>query len=367
MTSPPVIRVACSPGEARVAVTREEVLLEFALWRPAAPDGTDEIHLGRVTARRPELGGAFVTLAGHEPGFLPDQEGKTALQEGAVVTVRIVRPALGGKGPRLKPAEHPADTSQAPRLLVPAPSPVERLAARYPDSPILIDNPGFAARLPSALNRRIQIVTSAFTEQTADAAEALTRPEVLLPGGMTATITPTPALVAVDMDSGTALGGRDSKQRAQYAANLHALPDLLAQIRLRELSGAILIDPAGLAVRKRLALREPVEALLKNDPAGPRLLGVSALGFLEVVRPRRRAPLHELLDSPHGRALDALRCAVRQHRPGDSRELRCGTALFRALGNDPEALREAVSGCDGRLRMRVDLSLNLSAWELHDA
>jgi Ribonuclease G/E len=83
---------------------------------------------------------------------------------------------------------------------------------------------------------------------------------------MEATITPTPALIAIDMDAPPAQTGR-TKQTAQFAANRDALPALMRQIRLRNLSGAILIDPAGLATRKRQALLEPVKAALRPTPA----------------------------------------------------------------------------------------------------
>ena len=67
---------------------------------------------------------------------------------------------------------------------------------------------------------------------------------MLLPGGARASIHPTPALVAIDMDTGGATAERRPSQAAQMAANLLALPEVARQIRLRNLSGAVVVDVA---------------------------------------------------------------------------------------------------------------------------
>src|SRR4051794_10126808 len=54
------IRVACSPGEAQVAVVDDGRLVDFFLWRPGAPDGVGDVHRGRVLASVPAMAGAFV-------------------------------------------------------------------------------------------------------------------------------------------------------------------------------------------------------------------------------------------------------------------------------------------------------------------
>ncbi|HTW28775.1 MAG TPA: ribonuclease, partial [Acetobacteraceae bacterium] len=101
MSAAGAIRVASSPGEARVAVVTGGGLADYAIWRPGAPDGVGDLHRGRVTARVPALAGAFVALAGVPDGFLPDSEGGAGVTVGDPVGVRITRAAQGGKGPRL--------------------------------------------------------------------------------------------------------------------------------------------------------------------------------------------------------------------------------------------------------------------------
>jgi Ribonuclease G/E len=91
------ILAAASPGEIRVAVVDGAgLLLDYALWRPGAPDGVDDLHRGRVVARAPALAGSFVALEASPDGFLPDSEGGKAANEGDVLGVRVTRAAEGG-------------------------------------------------------------------------------------------------------------------------------------------------------------------------------------------------------------------------------------------------------------------------------
>ncbi|GBQ95830.1 hypothetical protein AA23498_2450 [Acetobacter nitrogenifigens DSM 23921 = NBRC 105050] len=360
------LRVACSPGEARIAVVEDGVLRDFALWRPGRPDGVGDVYRGRVAKIVPALGGSFIALGGGTDGFLPSHDGAPPLVEGESVLVSVVRAPMGGKGPRLKIAGG-APTSGETGLLTRGPSPLERLAGSW-DGQIVIDHSSFAARVPAALRTRVQRVPQAFDEGVEDAVQALGVPEVALPGGMSATITPTPALVAIDMDSGAASATASAKQTAQFAANRDALPVLLDQIRLRNLSGAILIDPAGLNQRKRQALREPVEAALRADPLRPRCLGVTGLGLIEIVRARVHPPLHELLSSAHGQALAALHSAVVRYagRPDARPALRAGSGVFAALEGDLEAMSDLRGWLAAPLDLRLDPSLPPLSWSFSD-
>ncbi len=67
----------------RVAVVRDGALLDYAIWRPGAPDGVGDIYRGRVIVSVPAMAGAFVALDGAE-GFLPDSEGGAGLTEGDI-------------------------------------------------------------------------------------------------------------------------------------------------------------------------------------------------------------------------------------------------------------------------------------------
>ena len=134
----PRILAACSPGEVRVAVAAGSLLLDYAIWRPGAPDGVGDLHRGRILSRIPAMAGAFVAIAGAE-GFLPDSETTEPPTEGTILPVRVTRAAQGGKGPRLsarltEPEKTLFSTSgPCPALLQRGPGGVEILAARFPD------------------------------------------------------------------------------------------------------------------------------------------------------------------------------------------------------------------------------------------
>jgi hypothetical protein len=332
------ILVAASPGESRIAVCNGEVLEDYAIWRPGAPDGLGDVFAGRVIAHVPAMAGAFVALPGAE-GFLPESEGP-GLVEGALIKVRVARSAQGGKGPRLAlVGEGSLPPGAAPGLIARGPSPLHRLAARHPEAEIRIDDAAWIARLRDAFPARLQLVRQSFGEALENEIEALAAPWTGLPGGLRAGFFPTPALTAIDLDGAASSAARGEKARLQFAANRAALPDLARQIRLRNLSGAILVDFAGLPARRRAALLEDLEKSLAPDPVQPRLLGFTRLGLAEILRPRTSPPLHEVLAGPHAAGLAALRRLMLTLGAGAARaHLRAAPDVIAALQADPAAL-----------------------------
>ena len=336
------ILVACSPGELRIAAVRDGTLADYAVWRPGAPDGMGDLYRGRVTARVPAMAGAFVALPEAE-GFLPDSEGADAVSDGMAVAVRVTRSAQGGKGPRLTARVADAERALAgagpPALLTRGPGAVERLATLHPLAPIVVDDHRVMATLRPVLGERLT-VGAVLDDELAGWIEALADCGVALPGGMRASIHPTPALVAIDVDAGVASADRRPKRAAQMAANRAMLPALARQIRLRNLSGAILVDVAGLALRQRGALAADFTAALAGDPLRPRFLGFSALGLAEIMRRRAHPPLHELLAGPHAAGLAALRSIMQAAaaEPAAIFSLRAAPDVATALTADPVAL-----------------------------
>ena len=366
-----ILLAACSPGEVRIALADGDRLLDYAIWRPGAPDGLGDLHLGRVEAVLPALGGAFVALAGAGSGFLPIRDGERRLLDGDAVPVRVVRSAQAGKGPRLQLAAEDlhdgADRAGAPRLLERGPDPLAQLAAAHPEAAIVLDDPGLAATLPPALRSRVRLTEAAFPEPLLAQIEALASPDLALPGGLRASIHPTPALVAIDVDGGTSSAGRQPKQHAQFGANRAAIGPLLHQLRLRNLSGAILIDLAGLASRKRAALRPEIEAALARDPLAPRLLGFTALGLVEILRPRHpsaaaRAAGRAARRRPR-RPAGGAAARWRHRRTGCRGWWRAWPSPARWSGTRPRA-RPWRRGSDNPSRVRTDAALPDTAWSL---
>ncbi len=352
----------CSPGEVRIAAVVDGVLLDYAIWRPGQPDGVGDVYRGRVTATMPGMAGAFVALPGQE-GFLPDSAGAAGRGVGDLLAVRIVRAAQGGKGPRLATvAIQPG--SGPPALLQRGPNPVETLASLHPGA-IQVDDPGVAASLRATLGDRVE-AGAAWDDYLESAVAALASPDVSLPGGMRAMIEPTAALVAIDMDMAAATAGRGLKQSRQDVANRAALPVLARQIRLRNLSGAIVVDVAGLSVRRRAALADTLKAALAPDPLQPRFLGFTAGGLAEIHRPRVHPPLHELLAGPHAAGLAALRRVLAESDAANPPWLRAAPDVARALEADPVALPDLAHRLGRPLVLRSDPALRSCRWAIEE-
>ncbi|MCA3314500.1 MAG: ribonuclease E/G [Roseomonas sp.] len=344
-----LILVEASPGEVRTALLRGGVLTEAWVERPARPDGVGDLQRGRVVAISASMSGAFVALAGNETGFLPEsaasaprQPIKQAVQEGQILGLRVTRAAQAGKGPRLSAVLTDAETALvaaapagAPRLVARGPCAALRLAARFPEAVLRVAGAGLVARLRAALGDRVQAQHgTVFDEEIEGEFAALSESAVPLPGGGVLHIQTTRALTALDVDSG---GAGDGLARFNEAA----LPEIARQIRLRNLSGAILLDVAGLSPKRRQTLLEPLRAALAPDRLA-RLVGLTGLGLFEMVRDRIHPPLAEALLSPLAEGLAALRQAVRDAAacPAQRLMLEARPEVISALRDLPGALEE---------------------------
>jgi len=376
MTGDAEIRVSVSPGEVRVAGLRHGKLEAASIERVARPDGVGDLHRARVTAILPAMSGAFLILGDDRMGFLPESELppprraiSKALHEGQMLAVRISRAARGGKGPRVtarltaeEQALADAAADRPPGLLRRGPDAALRLARLWPDALITTDGPEWAARFRSALGAgRVNLcLAGAFDAELESDFDSLASPRVVLEGGASLLIHPTPALTAIDVDSGSLAGSRDATAHASL--NQAATAAVARQIRLRNLAGAILVDFAGLPIRKREALVAPLAAALASDPLGAKLLGMTQLGLMEIVRPRIHPPLHEILGlppSPLTLGLAAMRQALREVAAlqGAAIALVAAPEVIRAIEASPEAV-EAYRNQAGRpLLLRPDACL----------
>jgi Ribonuclease G/E len=360
------INAAWSPGEVRVAAISGGILVDFALWRPGSPDGVGNVYRGRITAAVPAMAGAFVALASGMPyGFLPDSDGAKGLTEGTMVTVRITRAAQGGKGPRLTSLVTEIKDGP-PGLRRLGDDPLREFAARYPGAAVLVDDPALVAPLRADLGDRVTRVPTAFDDAIETELESLAASEVTVASGMRVSVHPTPALVAIDVDAGGALAGREGAVSRHRALNASILPELVRQIRLRNLSGAILVDLAGLKGRQRNTIGLALAAALAGDPLRPRFLGFTALGLAEITRPRVRPPLHEMLAGPLAAGLAALRTIARAIRanPGQRPTLRAAPAVIVALEADKVALADLARISGQRLNSQSDPSLTGDGWRI---
>ncbi len=297
-----VIAVSARTGEARIAVLQAGDLVEYAIWRFDRPGDIGDVFAARLDTRFPAMAGGFADIGGMA-GFLPDSAGASQLTEGAYFEAEITRCAQGGKGPRLALLRKNAGGRTG--LLRQGFGPLADFAARFPSAPVHIDDHALIATLNArlkafphpALSGRLGFERDAFHPVLEEEVAGLAEPVASLPGGARMHITPTPALTAIDIDAAAAATSNNvPKPRAQLEMNVALIPEIARQILLRNLSGAILLDFAGMKSAARPKLLPSLEAALKSDPLHPKCLGFTNTGFAEIVRARIRPPLYELLE-----------------------------------------------------------------------
>ncbi len=123
------------------------------------------------------------------------------------------------------------------------------------------------------------------------------RPMVWLKSGGTLVIQPTEALTVIDVNTGKAVAGKKKVQETFLKVNREAAKEIARQIRLRNLSGIIIIDFIDMDLQKdNELLMNELENYLKQDPIKTTLVDMTALGLVEVTRKKVRKPLHEQVE-----------------------------------------------------------------------
>lgn len=141
-------------------------------------------------------------------------------------------------------------------------------------------------------NLLITIVMNPFDECGLEEAimEALQKTVKLKSGGRI-TIEETKACAAIDVDS-----GEDNGQGSLGRLNMEAAEEIVKQIKLRNLSGKIVIDFAGMPdIRYLSRVIEYLEEELRHDYVKCTVFGLSRAGNVEIVRMRRRPTLRDVL------------------------------------------------------------------------
>ncbi len=108
----------------------------------------------------------------------------------------------------------------------------------------------------------------------------------------------TEALNVIDVNTGKFIGRQDF-QTTIVQMNLEAAEEIAWQIRLRNLSGIILVDFIDMQQPEDQQLvLQTLEMLLKKDRIKTNILGMTQLGLVEITRKKMRAPLCEILEQP---------------------------------------------------------------------
>jgi Rne/Rng family ribonuclease len=162
-------------------------------------------------------------------------------------------------------------------------------------------------------------------EGISDQLEELTHSVVPLENGGDIHIERTTALIAIDVNSAERLGSRDTQDNA-YQANLAALSKIEEHIRLRNLSGQIVVDFITMKNQsQRDKLQTQVQKAFATD-SRTHVHGPTRMGLWELSRQHKGQSLDELLSSD-----DAKLCKLARDLKSQSGQItvKLGSKLFR--------------------------------------
>lgn len=125
--------------------------------------------------------------------------------------------------------------------------------------------------------------------------EELIHTKVWLPGGGYLCIEPTEAMVVIDINTGKAIQKSDSEQLF-LEVNKEAAYEIARQLRLRNLSGMVIID--FINMKEKAHEREILSCMkecTKNDFSKVTVYDFTRLGLLEMTRNKKSKALYEIL------------------------------------------------------------------------
>jgi ribonuclease E len=122
----------------------------------------------------------------------------------------------------------------------------------------------------------------------------LYQPVAHLPSGGYIVINPTEALISIDVNSGKATSERNIEEMA-LKTNLEAAREVARQVKLRDLSGLLVLDFIDMAdTRNRKIVERTLREFLSRDKARIQTSHISSFGLLEMSRQRLRPSFLEV-------------------------------------------------------------------------
>lgn len=117
---------------------------------------------------------------------------------------------------------------------------------------------------------------------------------VWLKSGGFLVIEPTEALTVIDVNTGKAIDGKKSREDTFFLINLEAAKEIAYQLRVRNLSGIIIIDFIDMKDKDKTAqLIREFRQYIASDPVKCDFVGMTKLHLAEMTRQKTGKPLHE--------------------------------------------------------------------------
>jgi len=160
----------------------------------------------------------------------------------------------------------------------------------------------FLQRFQPSLIRRVKLYlkdTPLFEQfGITDEINKALRSKVWLKSGGSIVINQTEALVAIDINTGKYVGKTARLEDTIVKTNLDAIPEIVRQIRLRDLGGIIIIDFIDMDDRKnRNRVMAALEDELKSDRAPSKVLQFNDFGLVAITRKRVKQSLERTLST----------------------------------------------------------------------
>ncbi len=298
-------------GETRAVLVDDEAIVEARILRDdVTPAGTI------LSARLISTGRIAVARAEGDEYLLP--KGALGITEGAPLTIEVTREALAGAEPWKRPLARVSDAEPC--------------------------------TAPAIVGRNLAWSSPADALEAAgwsDLLDEARRGIIGFPGGELR-ISLTPAMTLIDVDGHLppeqlALAGAEAAARA---------------LRRHGITGSIGIDlPTIGGKAARQAVAEAVDVIL---PQPFERTAVNGFGFVQIVRPRRRASLVELAQDRAAFEARALLRRLAAEPPGPKRIVG-NPALIAVLDHHPDWLESLGRKIGGAISLRAEATLPISA------
>ena len=194
-------------------------------------------------------------------------------------------------------------------------------------------------------------------------------PRVTLPSGGSIVISPSEALTAIDVNSGRSTGERNIEETA-YRTNLEAADVVARQLRLRDISGLVVIDFIDMdEERNRHAVERRFRDRLRADYSRTQIGRISSFGLLEMSRQRLARSLVEMSTvlcgncegAGRARSPVSLGLALLRRVEAEAGENAGRTAVIRTLPQVAEYLTNHKRADLGRIEARRGIRIYLRA------
>ncbi|MBQ9156371.1 MAG: ribonuclease E/G [Eubacterium sp.] len=117
---------------------------------------------------------------------------------------------------------------------------------------------------------------------------------VWLPSGGSLVIEQTEAMVVIDVNTGSVTKKKRQNDDLFYQINCEAAEEIGRQLRLRNLSGIIVIDFINMRyIDQQQKLLKKLQEVCSKDRVRTRVIDITALNLVEMTRQKVRRPLHE--------------------------------------------------------------------------